>query len=70
MMMWRNIFIGNFVVNVDRKDLVAGMNRSLREWWKVETSKHCGISQSSATEKLRKEDQTLALPIRRRERLS
>ena len=69
-MMWRSIFIGNFVVNVDWKNLVAGMNRSLREWWKVKNSKYCGISQSSATGKLRKEDQTLALPIRRRERLS
>ena len=48
--MWRSIFIGNFVVNVDWKDLVGGMNRSLREWWKVKTSKYCGISQSSATE--------------------
>ena len=26
------------MVNVDWKDLVAGMNRSPREWWKVKTS--------------------------------
>ena len=70
MIMWRGIFIGNFVVNVHCKELVAGMNRTLREWWKVKTSKYCGISQSSATRKLRKEDQTLALPITQRERLS
>ena len=31
MIMWGGIFIGNFVVNLDFKDLVAGMNRSLRE---------------------------------------
>ena len=68
--MWRGIFIGNFAVNVVWKELVAGMNRSLRGWWKVKTSKYWGISQSSAIGKLRQEDQTLSLLIRRRERLS
>ena len=61
------IFIGTFVVNVDWKELVAGMNRSLREWWKMKTSKYYGISQSCATGKLKQEDQTLSLLIRRRE---
>ena len=67
---WCGIFIGNFVEDVDWKELVAGANRSQREWWKVKTSKYYGISQSSPTEKLRQEDQTLSLLIRRRERLS
>ena len=40
---WRGLFTGNFVVNVDWKELIAGMNRSLREWWKVKTSRYCGI---------------------------
>ena len=64
---WHGISIGNFVVNVDRKELIAGMNRSQREWWKVQTSRYCGISQSSVIEKSRQEDQTLSLLIRRRE---
>ena len=67
---WRGIFIGNFVVNVDWKEQIAGMNRSLREWWKVKTSRYCGISQSSVIGKSRQEDQTLYLLIRRREGLS
>ena len=61
---------GNFVVNVDRKEIIAGMNRSGREYWKVKTSRYCGISQSSVNGKLRQEDQPLSLLIRRRERLS
>ena len=56
---WRGLFTGNFVVNVDWKELIAGMNRSLREWWKVKTSRYCGISQSSVIGKLRQEDHTL-----------
>ena len=67
--MLRGIFIGNFVVNEDWKELVTGMNRSLREWWKVKTPKYCRISLSSATGTARQEDQTLSLLIRR-ERLS
>ena len=70
MIMLRGIFIGNFVVNEDWKELVTGMNRSLREWWKVKTPKYCGVSQVSATGKSMQEDQTLSLLIRRRERLS
>ena len=62
--------IGNFVVNLDWKELIAGMNRSRRECWKVKTSRYCGISQSSVIGKLRQEDQTLSLLIKRRERLS
>ena len=69
MIMLRGIFIGNFVVNEDWKELVTGMNRSLREWWKVKTPKYCRISLSSATGTARQEDQTLSLLIRR-ERLS
>ncbi|XP_068712665.1 uncharacterized protein [Montipora foliosa] len=57
---WRGLFTGNFVVNVDWKELIAGMNRSLREWWKVKTSRYCGISQSSVIGKLRQEDHTLS----------
>ena len=33
--------IGNFVVNVDWKELIAGMNRSRRECWKVKASRYC-----------------------------
>ena len=62
--------IGNLVVNVDWKELITGMNRSRREWWKVKTPRYCGISQSSVIGKSRQEDQTLSLLIRRRERLS
>ena len=61
---------GNSVVNVDWKELIAGMNRSRREWWKVKTSRYCGISLSSVIGKLRQEEQTMSLLIRRRERLS
>ena len=61
------ISTGNFVVNVDWKELIAGMNRRRREWWKVKTSRHYGISQSSVIGKLRQEDQALSLLIRRRE---
>ena len=64
------ISTGNFVVNVDWKELIAGVNRSRREWWRVKTSRYCGISQSSVNGKLRHEDQTLSLLIRRKERLS
>ena len=56
------------MVNVNWKELIADMNRSLREWWKVKTSSYCGISQSSVIGKSRQEDQTLSLLIRRRER--
>ena len=70
MITWHGISTANFVVNVDWKELIAGMNRSRREWWKVKTSRYCGISQSSVIGKLRQEDQTLSLLIRRRERLS
>ena len=63
--------------NLHRQNIKEGMIMwrsifigSLREWWKVKTSKYFWISQSSATGKLRKEDQTLALPITRKERLS
>ena len=31
---WHGISTGNFAVNVDWKELIAGMNRSQREWWK------------------------------------
>ena len=68
--MWWGIIIGKFVVNVDWQELVTGMNRSLREWCKVKTSKYCGISQSSATRKVIREDQSLSLLIRRRKRLA
>ena len=57
MIMWCGIFIANFVVNVDWKELVTEMNRILREWCKVKTSKYYGILQSSATRKSRHEDQ-------------
>ena len=67
---WRGISIGNFVVNVDWKELIIGMNRNRREWWKVKTPRYCEISQSSVIGKSRQEDQTLSLLIRRRERLS
>ena len=70
MIILRGIFIGNFVVNEDWKELVTGMNRSLREWWKVKTPKYCRISLSSATGTARQEDQTLSLLIKRRERSS
>ena len=69
MITWHGISIWNFVVNVDWKELTAGMNRSRREWWKVKISRYCGISQSGVIEKLRQEDQTLPLLTRRRERL-
>ena len=69
MITWRGISTGNFVVNVDWKELMAGRTRSRREGWKVKTSSYCGISQSSVIGKLRHEDQTLSLLIRR-ERLS
>ena len=58
------ISTGSFVVNVNRKELTTGMNRSRREWWKVKISRYCGISQSSVIGKLRQEDQTLSLLIR------
>ena len=48
----------------------TGMNRIWRDWWKVKTSRYCGISQSSVIGKLRQEDQTLSLLIRKREKLS
>ena len=32
---WQGIFTGNFAVNADWKELIAGMKRSRREWWKV-----------------------------------
>ena len=67
---WQGISIANFVVNVDWEELITGMNRSRREWWKVKTPRYGGISQSSVIEKSRQEDQTLSLSIRRRERLS
>ena len=41
MITWHGIFTGNVVVNVDWKELIAGMNRSRREWWKVRTSRFC-----------------------------
>ena len=56
------------VVNVDWKELIADMNRSRREWWKVKISSDRGISQSSVIGKSRQEDQTLSLLIRRRDR--
>ena len=34
-------------VNVDWKELIASMNRSQREWWKVKISKYCGTLQTS-----------------------
>ena len=59
MITWCGISTGNFRGKVDWKELIAGMNRSRREWWKVKTSRYCGISQSSVIGKLRQEDQTL-----------
>ena len=59
MITWRGISTGNFRGKVDWKELIAGINRSRREWWKVKTSRYCGISQSSVIGKLRQEDQTL-----------
>ena len=44
---WHDISASNLVVNVDWKELVTGMNRNRREWWKVKTSRYYGISQSS-----------------------
>ena len=70
MITWHGISTGNFVINVDGKELMAGMNRSRREWWKVKTSRYSGISRSSVIGKFRQEDQTLFLLITRRERLS
>ena len=67
---WHGISAGYFAVNVDWKEIIAGMNRSRREYWKVKTSRYCGISRSSEIGKLRQEDQPLSLLIRRRERLS
>ena len=67
---WHGISAGYFAVNVDWKEIIAGMNRSRREYWKVKTSRYCGISLSSEIGKLRQEDQPLSLLIRRRERLS
>ena len=67
---WRGISIGNFVVNVDWKELINGMNTSQREWWKVKTPRYCGISQFSVIGKSRQVDQTLSLLTRRREGLS
>ena len=66
----RYIHWQNFVVNANWKELIAGMNRSRREWWKVKTSRYCGISPSNAIGKLRQEDETLSLLITRRERFS
>ena len=37
MITWNGISSGNFVVNVDWKELIAGMDRSRREWWKAKT---------------------------------
>ena len=65
MITWNGIATGNFVVNVDCKELIAGMNRSWREWQKVTTSRYCGISQSSVIRKLRQEDQTLSLMMKK-----
>ena len=58
------------LINVDLKELIAGMNRSLREWWKLKTSRYCGITKSSVIGKSRQEDQTWSLLISRRQRLS
>ena len=69
MITWHGISTGNFVVNVDWKELIAGINRSRREWWKLRTSRYCGISHI-VMGKLRQEDQELSLLIRRRDRLS
>ena len=69
MITWHGILPGNFVVKVNWKE-VTGMNRSRRESWKVKISRNCEISQSSVIGKLRQEDQTLSLLIRRRERLA
>ena len=41
MITWHGISTGNVVVNVDWKELIAGMNRSRREWWEVKTSRFC-----------------------------
>ena len=67
MITWHSISTGNFVVNVDWKELIAGMNRSRREWWKVKTSRYCGISQSNVIGKLRQEDQTVFIDKKERE---
>ena len=37
MITWRGISTGNFRGKVDWKELIAGMNRNRREWWKVKT---------------------------------
>ena len=41
MITWHGINTGNFVVNVDLKELIAGMGRSWRERWKLKTSRYC-----------------------------
>ena len=70
MIAWHCISTGNFVVNVDWKELIAGIKGGRSEWWKVKTSRYCGISPSNAIGKLRQEDETLSLLITRRERFS
>ena len=43
MITWHDISTGNFVVNVDWKDLIAGMNRSRMEWWKDTVGFHSPV---------------------------
>ena len=63
MITWRGISTGNFRGKVDWKELIAGMNRSRREWWKVKTSRYCGISQSSVIGNLRQEGEVVIIDV-------
>ena len=68
MITWHGISTGNFVVNVDWKELIIGMNRSWRKWWIVKTSRYYGISLSSVIRKSREENETLSLLISSKEK--
>ena len=63
MITWRGISTGNFRGKVDWKELIAGINRSRREWWKVKTSRYCGISQSSVIGNLRQEREVVIIDV-------
>ena len=48
---------------VDWKELITGINRSRGEWWKVKTSRYCGISQSSVIGNLRQEREVVIIDV-------
>ena len=48
---------------MDWKELIAGMNRGRGEWWKVKTSRYCGISQSSVIGNLRQEREVVIIDV-------